>query len=82
MIGSQFVCKTTLSLSFVVISAVDGDNFLVMNYTKIRDHYGLSVRVLTGAEIISKSMINKDYIKFDSPEFHQAMKELEKSAFA
>lgn len=80
MIGSQFVDKDTLVLSFVVISHLVEDTFLVMNYQKIRTYQGHSVRVLVGTDIMSKDMIDRDYIKFDSPEYHLAIKIFEKSA--
>jgi isopentenyl phosphate kinase len=80
IIGAQFVHKDNLKMAFVVVSQVIEDNFVVINYGKIIINQGRVASVLNGSQVLSKEAIHRDYIKFDSPEYHQAMKILEKSA--
>lgn len=79
MIGRTFVDNYTLKLKFVVISDLGKGNYLVMNYSHMKDFQGSYVSVLTGTNIMSKKSIDSGYIDNNSPEYSKAVKKLGKS---
>lgn len=81
MIGKKFCDKVRLDLSFLVVSELPNQGgFMVLHYGKVRDNFGANQQVLRDGEVMTKEAIEDGFVVFDSPAYHQRMKELEREA--